>query len=249
MSHPDDRAKFKAESDEYALQMGRDNALFEMSKNLVVAADKYKYSYLWTWLGVPIIQMPADIVAMQEVVWRSKPDVIVETGVARGGSLIFFASLLKLIGNGKVVGVDIDIRAHNRDTIVSHPMAERISLVEGSSIADNTLERVRSMIPEGASVMVVLDSDHSRDHVLAELRAYAPLVTPGQYLIVADTILGFLSRDETPTARSKIWHQGDEPLAALRQFMDESDDFELDHEMNGKLIMASSPNGYLRKRA
>lgn len=249
MSHPDDRAKFKAETAEYAVQMGGDDALFELSKNLVVAADKYKYSYLWTWLGVPIIQMPADIVAMQEVVWRSKPDVIIETGVARGGSLIFFASLLTLIGKGKVVGVDIDIRAHNRDTIVSHPMAERISLVEGSSIADNTLERVRSMIPEGASVMVVLDSDHSRDHVLAELRAYAPLVTRGQYLIVADTILGFLSRGETPTERSKIWHQGDEPLAALRLFMEESDDFELDREMNGKLIMASSPNGYLRRRS
>lgn len=248
MSHPDDRAQFQAESAAHALQMGEDSALFEMSKDLIVAADKHNYCYLWTWLGVPIIQMPADIVALQEVVWRSKPDVIIETGVARGGSLVFFASLQQLIGKGKVVGVDIDIRAHNRDTIENHPMAKRISLIEGSSIADETLKKVRSEIPDGASVMVVLDSDHSRDHVLAELRAYAPMVTKSQYMIVADTILGFLSHEQTPTARSKVWYEGDEPLAALRLFMTETDEFELDKEMNGKLIMGSSPNGYLRRR-
>lgn len=248
MSHPDDRAQFLAESRAQALRMGEDNALFEISKDLIVAADKFRYSYLWTWLGVPIIQMPADVVALQEAVWRGKPDVIIETGVARGGSLVFFASLQKLIGEGKVIGIDIDIRAHNRETIENHPMADRISLIEGSSIAETTLAKVRSEIPEGASVMVVLDSDHSRDHVLAELRAYAPLVTPNQYLVVADTILGFLSREQTPTARSKVWYEGDEPLAALRAFLAESGEFEPDREINGKLIMGSSPGGYLRRR-
>lgn len=249
MSHPDDREEFQAQSRANALRMAEDSALFEKSKNLIIAADKYRYSYLWTWLGVPIIQMPADIVALQETVWRSKPSVIIETGVARGGSLIFFASLLELLGGGKVIGVDIDIRAHNRDTIETHPMAKRIELIEGSSIAPETLEAVRAKIPEGASVMVILDSDHSRDHVLSELEAYAPLVTPGQYLIVADTILGYLSQQETPTERSKVWYEGDEPLAALRLFMAQSDDFELDAEINGKLIMGSSPGGYLRRRA
>lgn len=246
MSHPDDRAQFEAESRQHALDMGQDRALFEMSKDLVVAADKHKYAYMWTWLGAPIIQMPADIVALQEIVWRTKPDVIIETGVARGGSLIFFASLLTLIGKGKVVGVDIDIRAHNRDTIEKHPMAGRITLIQGSSIAEETLAKVRAEIPEGATVMVVLDSDHSRDHVLAELRAYSPLVTKGHYLVVADTFLGFLSRGQTPTERSKIWYEGNEPLSALRTFMAETRDFEYDHETNGKLIVGSSPDGYLR---
>ncbi len=248
MSHPDDRAQFQAESKAFAIRMGADRALFEKSTDLIVEADKYKYSYLWTWLGVPIIQMPADIVALQEAVWRSKPDIVVETGIARGGSVVFFASLLELLGNGKVIGVDIDIRAANRDTIETHPMAKRIRLIEGSSVAPETLEKVRSEIPAGSRVMVVLDSDHSRDHVLAELRAYAPLVTPGQYLVVADTILGFLNREQTPTARSKVWYKGDEPLAALEAFMTECNDFELDEEMNGKLIMGSSPSGYLRRR-
>ena len=225
--------------------MAGDAALFDKSRDLLVEADKYRYSYLWTWLGVPIIQMPADIVAMQEVIWRCKPDIIVETGVARGGSLIFFASMLQLIGKGKVIGVDIDIRAHNRDTIEKHPIAERISLIEGSSIADGTLKKVRGGFPEGASVMVVLDSDHSRDHVLAELRAYGPLVTKGQYLIVADTMLGHLKSHQTPTARSKIWPRGDEPLAALNEYLNECDRFAPDEEINSKMIMSSSPGGYL----
>jgi cephalosporin hydroxylase len=246
MSHPDDRAQFKAESEALAQRMGDDHALFQKSKDLIVEADKYKYSYLWTWLGAPIIQMPADIVVMQEVVWRAKPDIVIETGVARGGSVIFFASMLELIGNGKVIGVDIDVRAHNRDTLESHPMAKRITLIEGSSIAAETVAKVRSETPAGARVMVVLDSDHSRDHVLSELRTYGPFVTQGQYLIVADTLLGCLEPAQTPTARSKVWYPGDEPLAALQQYMKECDRFAVDRVIDGKLIVSSSPGGYLR---
>jgi cephalosporin hydroxylase len=245
MTHPDDRQQFDAESRVYSIRMGEDSALFEKSKQLVVEADKYRYSYLWNWLGVPVIQMPADILAMQEIIWRTKPDVIVETGVARGGSVIFFASMLQLIGKGKVLGVDIDIRPHNRDTIERHPMCHRISLLEGSSIAAETLEKVRAAIPDGATVMVVLDSDHSHDHVLAELRAYGPLVTNGQYLIVADTLLGFLESHETPTERSKIWYAGNEPLSALRVYLQENERFITDTEINGKMILSSSPGGYL----
>jgi cephalosporin hydroxylase len=248
MSHPDDRAQFRADTEALALRMGEDRALFEKSKDLIVEADKYNYTYLWTWLDAPIIQMPADIMASQEVVWRSKPDIIIETGVARGGSLIFFASLLELIGKGKVIGVDIDIRAHNRDTIENHPLAKRITLIEGSSVARETLTKVRSEIPKGACVMAVLDSDHSREHVLAELRTYGPLVTRDQYLIVADTLLGGLEPWQTPTARSKVWHPGDEPFAALQQYLNECDRFIPDKEVNGKMIVSSSPGGYLRCR-
>jgi cephalosporin hydroxylase len=183
--------------------------------------------------------------ATQEVIWKTKPDVIIETGVARGGSVIFMASLLEIIGRGKVVGVDIDIRAHNLESIETHPMAPRIELIEGSSVADETLREVRAQIPDGASVMVVLDSDHSRDHVLAELRAYGPLVTRGCYMVVADTAVGHLDPDKAPKKRSKVWFKGDEPLAALNLFLQESDAFEVDEVLNGKLVFSSSPGGYI----
>lgn len=246
MTIKDDRAEFELERRRNTLGMGRDAALFEEACDLVVKAGAYRYSYLWSWMGVPIIQMPADIVATQEAIWKSRPTVIVETGVARGGSLVFSASMLALIGEGKVIGVDIDIRAHNRDTIENHPMASRITLIESSSIAPETVAKVKAEIPPGARVMLVLDSDHSRDHVLEELRTYAPLVTKGQYLIVADTLLGRLRPEQTPTGQSKFWPPGNEPLAALKAYLKETDRFERDDELDGKLIVSSSPGGYLR---
>ncbi|MBA4612659.1 cephalosporin hydroxylase family protein [Stappia taiwanensis] len=244
----DDRAEFEENKRRQSVALGKDTAVFEKSLDTMVALDTYDYSYLWSWMGVPIIQFPADVMATQEVIWATKPDVIIETGVARGGSVIFMASLLEMLGKGKVIGVDIDIRAHNRDSIESHPMSKRIELVEGSSVGEETLARVRDMIPEGASVMVVLDSDHSRDHVLAELRAYGPLVTKGCYMVVADTAVGHLDADRAPTKRSKIWYKGNEPLTALRMYMNEADMFEIDEELNGKLVMSSSPGGYIVRR-
>lgn len=244
----DDRAEFEENKRRQSVALGKDTAVFEKSLDTMVALDTYDYSYLWSWMGVPIIQFPADVMATQEVIWATKPDVIIETGVARGGSVIFMASLLEMLGKGKVIGVDIDIRAHNRDSIESHPMSKRIELVEGSSVGEDTLARVREMIPEGASVMVVLDSDHSRDHVLAELRAYGPLVTKGCYMVVADTAVGHLDADRAPTKRSKIWYKGNEPLTALRMYMNETDMFEIDEELNGKLVMSSSPGGYIVRR-
>jgi cephalosporin hydroxylase len=243
---PDDRAEFEAERRRDSLALGADAALFEEARDCLVSADRHRYTYLWSWMGAPIIQMPADIVATQEVIWATKPDVIVETGVARGGSVIFYASMLALLGKGKVVGVDIDIRAHNRDTIERHPMANRITLIEGSSSDPETIARVKAEIPDGASVMLVLDSDHSKNHVLAELRALSPLVTQGQFLIVADTLLGRLKPEQTPRARSHLWPPGDEPLAAVRKFLGENDRFRPDEEINPKMIFSSSPGGYLR---
>ncbi len=242
----DDRLEFEAHKREMALALGRDEDAFRQALSTLVRLDKYDYSYLWSWMGVPIIQMPADIMATQEVIWAAKPDVIIETGVARGGSMIFMASLLQVIGKGRVVGVDIDIRAHNRDTIESHPLASRITLIEGPSTGDETLAKVKAEIPDGASVMVLLDSDHGRDHVLAELRAYGPLVTEGQYLVVADTLLGQGDASQTPTKRSKVRYPGDEPYAALNAYLSETDRFEADAALNGKLVLSSSPGGYLR---
>lgn len=245
MDDGDDRAEFEAAKRTSSLALGRDREAFAASIEAIVAADKHRYAYLWSFLGVPIIQLPADVMALQEIVWRTKPDVVVETGVARGGSLILFSALLTLIGKGKVVGVDIDIRPHNRDSIAHHPMSDRIVLVEGSSTAPQTLERVRREIPPGSSVMVVLDSDHSYRHVAAELGLYSDLVTEGMYLVVADTLLGHLTREQTPLARSKAWYPGDEPLSAVTDFLGRTDRFDVDPAVNGKLILAASPGGYL----
>lgn len=246
MSSRDDRSEFEARKRRQAEAMGQDPAVFRLATDALYAADKYDYPYLWSWLGVPIIQLPADIIATQEVVWATRPDVVIETGVARGGSVLFMASLMELLGGGKVIGVDIDIRAHNRDSIESHPLSRRVVLIEGPSTDDGTLKKVRAAIPEGARVMVILDSDHSRDHVLAELRAYAPLITEGCYLVVADTLLGHIGEERATHNRSKVWFKGDDPLTALETYLTETDRFEPDPVINGKLIFSSSPGGYVR---
>jgi cephalosporin hydroxylase len=248
LTSSDDRDDFAKKARTQAIALGQDRTVFDSSIDILLAANKYDYAYLWTWMGIPIIQLPADIMATQEVIWATKPDVIIETGVARGGSMVFMASLLELLGKGKVIGVDIDIRAHNRDSIERNPLAKRISLIEGPSTSSSVVAKVRSEIPPGASVMVILDSDHSRDHVLAELRAYAGMVTPGCYLVVADTLLGELQPDAELRNRSKAWSKGNEPLSALKIFLEESDRFEVDPVINGKLILSSSTGGYLRCR-
>ena len=211
MSIPDDRSAFAQQVRAKSEALGRDRQVFDAAVDVLHAADKYDYFYLWSWMGVPIIQLPADIIATQEVIWATKPDVIIETGVARGGSVLFMASLLELIGKGTVIGVDIDIRPHNRDSIERHPMAKRVVLIEGPSTEPATLTKVAAAIPAGASVMVVLDSDHSRDHVLAELRTYGPLVTKGCYLVVADTILGHFDANQTPAIVQRCGSRGMSP--------------------------------------
>lgn len=242
----DDRTEFEAEKRRSAAALGLDGDLMHRAAELEIASARHRYTYLWSWLGLPIIQLPPDIVALQEIVWETRPDVIVETGVARGGSLILSASILQLLGgDGIVVGVDIDVRPHNRKAIEAHPLGHRVRLIEGSSIAAPTLARVRALIPEGARVMVVLDSDHSHAHVLAELRQYAPLVSPGLFLIVADTVLGL---PEASEVRVRDWGPGNNPMSALEAYLAETDAFEPDSFYNGKLLMTSNPGGYLRRR-
>ncbi|MFN3869434.1 MAG: cephalosporin hydroxylase family protein [Hyphomicrobiaceae bacterium] len=244
MAH-DDRAEFEASRRERCLALGADKTAMAHAIETAVDLDRHGYSYLWSWLGLPIIQYPADIVVTQEVIWAAQPDIIIETGVARGGSMIFLASMLQLLGRGKVIGVDIDIRAHNRAAIEAHPLSHRVTLIEGPSTSADVMARVRAEIPAGSKVMVILDSDHSRDHVLDEMRHYGPLVTRGQYLVVADTVLGLLTPEQTPKQRSKIWEPGNEPLAAVHAYLAEVDRFESDPVVNGKLVLSSSPGGYL----
>jgi cephalosporin hydroxylase len=246
MSDSDDRELFLENIKKKSLSLGLDDDIFKKSKDLIYDLDVYDYNYLWTWMGVPIIQLPADIMATQEVIWKTKPDIIIETGVARGGSLIFMASILEIIGKGKVIGVDIDIRQHNRESIEAHPLSKRINLVEGGSVDTDILAEVRSHIRKDSKVMVVLDSDHSRSHVLNECRAYGPMVTQGCYLVVADTLVGHVEEKDAPTNRSKLWFKGNDPLSATNDYLKENDRFEIDDEINGKLVLSSSPGGYLK---
>ena len=246
MSDSDDRELFLENIKKKSLSLGLDDDIFKKSKDLIYDLDVYDYNYLRTWMGVPIIQLPADIMATQEVIWKTKPDIIIETGVARGGSLIFMASILEIIGKGKVIGVDIDIRQHNRESIEAHPLSKRINLVEGGSVDTDILAEVRSHIRKDSKVMVVLDSDHSRSHVLNECRAYGPMVTQGCYLVVADTLVGHVEEKDAPTNRSKLWFKGNDPLSATNDYLKENDRFEIDDEINGKLVLSSSPGGYLK---
>lgn len=182
-----------------------------------------KYSYGFTWLGRPIIQLPEDMIRIQEAIFATRPDIVIETGVAHGGSLIYVASLLEMLGNGRVIGLDIDIRPHNRTAIEQHAMSKRITMIEGDSVSANVVDQVRSQIKQGDSVMLILDSDHSRDHVLKELEAYADLVTPGCYILSQDGVMQLVAGMPRTGAD---WEQNN-PITAVHQFLEGRDDFEI----------------------
>ena len=242
----DDRIQFENSKLVSIDNLGDDKEIFSQSKEMIKSLDKYNYSYLWSWLGLPIIQWPADIMATQEVLWRVKPDVVIETGVARGGSVVFIASILKIMGKGKVVGVDIDIRSHNREAILNHPMANLIKLIEGPSTSEEVLQQVSTEIKKNDVVMVILDSDHSYEHVLSECNEYSKFVSKGSYLVVADTFVGHLTQEEAPKNRSKLWFKGNEPLSARDEFLKNNPNFTIDNHINNKLVLSSSPGGYLK---
>jgi cephalosporin hydroxylase len=224
--------------------MQADALLRREARELFVRMCRYRYSYNFTWLGRPIIQFPEDIVAMQEIIWRVKPDLIIETGIAHGGSLVLWASLLQLLGGDRhVVGVDVEIRQHNRAAIERHPLFSSISMIEGSSIDPHVVERVRALAAERRAVMVVLDSNHTHDHVLEELERYSPLVSRGSYLVVMDTVVEEMPADFYP---DRPWGKGNNPATAVTQFLKTSDRFEVDEEIDARLLMSVAPGGYLR---
>jgi cephalosporin hydroxylase len=206
------------------------------------------YSYNFEWMGRPIIQYPSDMIGLQEVIWQTQPDLIIETGVAHGGSLVMYAGLQQMMGiaNAKVLGVEIDLRAHNRALIADHPMAKHIEIVDGSSVADDTLERVRTIAAKHRRIMVTLDSLHTHAHVLAELERYAPLVTLGNYLIVQDTHV-----EELPDQlwKDRPWKRGDNPMTASLAFLARHPEFENDAALEAKLQITCARNGWLRRIA
>ena len=240
--------------------MAADRALRAQAEDFFVNLCRHRYSYHFDWMGRPIVQFPQDVFAMQELVWATRPDLIVETGIAHGGSLVFSASMLALLdycdaaaGGGTVdprrpartvLGVDIDIRAHNRAAIEAHPMASRIRMIQGSSIDPAVIAQVHEAARGKQRVLVVLDSNHTHEHVLAELDAYAPLVTTGSYCVVFDTVVEHMPKELFP---DRPWGPGDNPKTAVHAWLRGHPEFEIDRQVADKLQLTVAPDGYLRR--
>lgn len=240
----DDAAQFATEVERNIKGLGENQRLRELSIHWMQETRQHNYTYNFTWMGRPIIQFPQDIVAMQELIWDVQPDLIIETGIARGGSLVFYASMLELLGGDReVIGIDIDIREHNRRAIESHPMAHRIRMIEGSSTAPGTAALVREAAHARERIMVVLDSNHTHQHVLDELRLYAPLVTKGSYLVVFDTAIEDMPEGSFP---DRPWGRDANPKTAVREFLSSSDRFAVDDRVDAKLLITVAIAGYLR---
>lgn len=219
-----------------------------------------KYSYNFEWLGRPIIQYPQDMAAMQELIWEVKPDLIIETGIAHGGSLVFNASMLAILdmceateqkkvidpskSGRKVLGVDIDIRSHNRVAIEAHPLASRIEMIQGSSVSDEIICQVHAIAARYSKVMVCLDSNHTHEHALAELNAYAPLVSKNSYCVVFDTIIEELPKEMFP---DRNWGPGNNPKTAVWEYLKTHPEFEIDRSIDDKLLISVAPHGYLKR--
>ena len=252
---------FKNEVQQNIDALRADGELRKASLNWVGDITPKHYAYNFRWMDRPIIQLPQDMVAIQELIWKIKPDLIIETGIAHGGSLILSASMLALLDycdaveNGetldpkatkrRVLGIDIDIRAHNRAAIEAHPMAHRIDMIQGSSIAPEVIAQVQAHAVGYERVMVILDSNHTHAHVLAELQAYAPLVSQGSYCVVFDTVIEDLPAGMYP---DRPWDVGNNPKTAVREYLTQNPNFEVDEDMEAKLLITVAPGGYLRRR-
>jgi len=240
--------------------LGNDSELASLTSEWLNRSALRHYSYNFEWLGRPIIQYPADIVAVQELIWAVRPEVVIETGIAHGGSLILSASMLALIDlcdaitNGesidardsrrRIIGVDIDIRSHNRLAIEAHPLSSYITMIQGSSTDQKTVREVREEAAVGGTTMVFLDSNHTHEHVLAELEAYSPLVTAGSYCVVFDTVVEDMGASFFP---DRPWGPGNNPKTAVWEFLGSHPEFEIDHDIERKLQITVAPDGYLRR--
>lgn len=233
-------------------RLSEDKELHKKTHEWMIHADTKggSYSYNFSWLGRPIIQFPQDIMALQEIIWKVKPDLIIETGIAHGGSLIFSASMLTLleacgeIENGHVLGLDIDIRKHNKEAIENHPLFKKITMFEGSSIDTKMIEQVHTFAKNYKRILICLDSNHTHDHVLAELRAYAPLTSIGSYCIVFDTLINDVKED---FYANRPWGKNNNPKTAVWEYLKENDDFVIDKNIENKLLITVAPDGYLKK--
>lgn len=223
--------------------MGKDISLRRSSFNWLIKGYDYEYSYHFKWLGRPIIQYPQDIVALQEIIWNVKPDIIIETGIARGGSLVFSASILEMIGKGKVIGIDIDIREYNKKEIKKHSLFKRIKMIEGSSTDEKIIKKVLKLIKPKDKVLVVLDSNHTHEHVLKEMEVYAPLIRKGSYMIVFDTIIQDLPER---LFSKRPWTKKNNPKTAVHEFISKNKRFKIDKDITNKILISAAHEGYLK---
>lgn len=252
--------KFNTEVRENISKLGQDTEMLKLTYDWIQHSNRHGYTYNYSWMGRPIIQYPQDMVAIQELIWQVKPDLIIETGIAHGGSLIFSASMLALLdlteaiesgtkldpyrSKRKVLGVDIDIRAHNRAAIEAHPMASRIQMIEGSSIAADTVTKVKTVASEYSRVLVCLDSNHTHEHVLAELEAYAPLTSIGSYCVVFDTLIEDMPKELFP---DRPWGPGNNPKTAVWEWLKAHPEFKIDKVIQDKLQITVAPDGFLKR--
>jgi len=241
--------KFKKKNLKNIQKQSNDINFSNLTTKWIKKATKFNYSYNFDWLGRPIIQYPQDIIVLQEIVFDRKPDLIIETGIAHGGSLIFFSSMLELLNlekkkERKIVGIDIDIRKHNKRYINNHFLKKNIILMEGSSTDDKIIKKLNKIV-RNKKVMVVLDSNHTHEHVLNELKLYSKLVTKNQYLVVMDTILEKICKSYP---ENRPWHKGNNPETALKEFLKENKKFRLDNIPTKKSLITASPNGFLIKK-
>ena len=242
----DPKTEFQMQREADVEAMGQDSELREKSIEWMIHADKYKYTYNYSWMGRPIIKFPNDMVIQQEIMWELKPDLVIETGIAHGGSIIFTAAMMEMMGiEGEVVGIDIDIREHNKDEILNHPMNKRITMYEGNSVSPDMVERVRKHTEGKSTVMVILDSLHSHDHVYEELKAYADMTSIGSYCILPDTFIEFFPKGFYSDTRP--WDVGDNPHTAMMQYLSENSDFEIDSARTHKAMITETIDGYLRR--
>lgn len=237
--------QFQQERRERIAGYAQDVSLQRSGKQFMHESLRAQYSYNFSWVGRPIIQYPQDIVALQEIIWQVKPDCILEVGIAHGGSLLFFSSMQELVGNGgSVIGVDVDIRKHNRVEIEKHPLYKNITMIEGSSIDETIAEKVFRLVGSAASVLVSLDSNHTHAHVLRELELYASLVTVGSYCVVFDGIIEDMPEGFYP---DRSWGPGNNPKSAVREYLKKSQSFVIDRELEDKLVVTAAPSGYLKR--
>lgn len=237
--------QFNKEVEGNLKNQANDVAIKASSNKFLQDSINSKYSYNFSWMGRPIIAYPQDMIAMQEIIWEVKPDLIIEAGIAHGGSIVYYASLLELIGgDGLVLGIDIDIRKHNRDLIEAHPMKKRIEMIEGSSISAEVAAQVYEIAKNKKTIMVCLDSNHTHDHVLEELKLYAPLTSVGSFCVIFDTVVEDLPKDQY---NDRPWDVGNNPKTAVFEYLKDNSDFEINKEIDNKLLISVAPDGYLKR--
>ena len=237
-------AEFEKRNKELIKLMSNDKKIQNISREWFNNVFNYEYSYHFSWLGRPIIQFPQDMIAIQELIWKIKPDLIIETGIAHGGSLIFSASILEMIGKGEVIGIDIDIRKHNKKLIEKHPMFKRIKMIEGSSVDKSIINKIHKLAKNKKKILVLLDSKHTEKHVLKELKAYSKVVTKGSYIVVFDTIIE--DTDSKKASENRPWGIGNNPKTAVWKFLEKNKRFKIDKFIERKLLITSCPDGYLK---